>query len=457
MYNNYLYAYEPMTEFVTNALEAPMQQLSMEERQAWMAAKQSKDDASHLVDSGVEIHNGVAFVPVEGVITKEDHPFNAMFGLTSTDALRRTLDILEVNDEVSSVELQFNSPGGSVNGTHAAYEAVKEFGKPITASTSGLMASAAYYIASGADSIAISDDALVGSIGVMAVLASYKGMFEDMGIDINVVRATGSEKKALQNPYETHTETVIEDERKILDVYRQKFVNAIQSTGRQVSEDALTGEVFVGEDAIRLGLADHTIKEYREMAKAEQVVETGAEMIVEEPEIVAEETETVDPLAGMYVSLGGSNSFYPLEGYSISNDADIEIPSNITLTFDPFDSGVANSWTFVPPEAPEPEVSDEDATELVQEFVSNGIIPSKLLSEKVSIVKRVGLEDSRELLSGLSPIIPESKFVVDSLTPEDEDAKEENVVYVSSHDAKVALEKMYKESGSNKTVKLKNK
>ena len=135
-------------------------------------SKKSFDSLDNPNENVLSVKDGVAQIPVKGVLSKESPGgfFRMLFGASSSylgivDAISQA----ENNPEVKSILLDIDSPGGSVIGAFDAAEAVRDAKKPVTAFINGLTASAAYLIASQADKIVAKNDAdIVGSIGVLS-------------------------------------------------------------------------------------------------------------------------------------------------------------------------------------------------------------------------------------------------------------------------------------------------
>ena len=93
---------------------------------------------------------------------------------------------------VKAIVLSIDSPGGTVDGTDNLANAIfaARGKKPIVALGDGTLASAAYWIASGADQIFASDNsAKIGSIGVVATHEDYSRAEENAGVKVTEITA----------------------------------------------------------------------------------------------------------------------------------------------------------------------------------------------------------------------------------------------------------------------------
>ncbi|WP_250632077.1 S49 family peptidase [Rhodoflexus caldus] len=159
---------------------------------------------------------------------------------------------------VETILLLLDTPGGMVKGTQTLAEAVAEARKtkPVKALVTGMAASAGYFIASAASEIMVAEpSSQLGSIGVMVTLADYTKMQAENGIKVHRIYAEQSPDKgksyedALKGRYKALQEET-------LNPMAQNFIDFVRRMRPQVSEEALTGRLFVANAAMQMGLAD---------------------------------------------------------------------------------------------------------------------------------------------------------------------------------------------------------
>lgn len=128
----------------------------------------------------------VAVIPVRGVIVPREDRFSQFFGEVGAEDTVRRIKAAVADKAVKAIILDVDSPGGS---TSAVPESVAEMravadetDKPIVAHADFLMASAAYWLACGADEINASPSAQVGWCGVLWPFADQQKFFADLGI-----------------------------------------------------------------------------------------------------------------------------------------------------------------------------------------------------------------------------------------------------------------------------------
>lgn len=201
--------------------------------------------------------NGVAVLNLQGPVMKNDY-----CGAPGTKSLMSALQQANDNPAVSSIVLQIDSPGGSVDGTQQFADAIKNSAKPVVVYVDGLMASAAMWIGSAASQrIASSGTDSIGSIGTMAKWNDYSAMKKEMGIKTHEAYATNSTDK---NKIFREAEGKNEDGKSNyepmiktwLDPANELFTNAIQQNLPDADKSVLSGGIYHAADAKKKGLID---------------------------------------------------------------------------------------------------------------------------------------------------------------------------------------------------------
>lgn len=139
--------------------------------------------------------DGVAIIPVEGVILREGFWF--FCGLKDIgQALASALDDVGVRAILFSI----HSPGGQARGVKELADAILEARKhkPCAAFVDGLCASAAYWLASATGRIYAGPSSEIGSIGVILRHLDKSGWNKDQGLNFTYV--TAGAFKAVGNP-----------------------------------------------------------------------------------------------------------------------------------------------------------------------------------------------------------------------------------------------------------------
>lgn len=205
------------------------------------------------------ILDGVAVLPIEGVIAKRANLFSQISGGVSTELVARDLRAAMQDPAVHSIILSIDSPGGTVDGTETLATAVSNSTKPIVTLASGTMASAAYWIGSAANAAYITDSTtVVGSIGVVATHTDISKAQEASGVKTTEIFA-GQYKRIASNyaPLSKEGRQTLQDQ---VDYTYSLFVSAV-AANRGVSTDVVLknmadGRIFIGQQAIDAGLVD---------------------------------------------------------------------------------------------------------------------------------------------------------------------------------------------------------
>lgn len=209
---------------------------------------------------GYSIDRGVAVIPVYDILTKNRTFFSYLFGGTSMRDIGDAFRAAIADQDVHSIVLRVDSPGGTVDGTEELASSILDARgrKPVVALADGMMASAAYWIASAADQIFIAGETVqVGSIGVVGThvdVSKQDEMFGEKWTEITAgkYKRIASMHKPLSDEGRAYLQGQIDD------IYRV-FVDSIaENRGRSVDQilEAADGRIFIGRKAIEVGLVD---------------------------------------------------------------------------------------------------------------------------------------------------------------------------------------------------------
>ncbi len=216
-------------------------------------------EGSHLLS----VSDRIATINVHGSLTSEDSPWNKVFGITSYNDIRTALVEAVEDDEVDRILLDIDSPGGSARGVSdlADFIALVREHKPVDAHVSGTAFSAAYWIASAADTITGPKMSEAGSIGVIVVLQIITKMAEKQGVEFKVFRA--GKYKALGNPFENLSKEAARLIQDKVDALEGFFLDAI-SENRDIPRNKVKAEVgegltFFAQEAVDNGLMDEVL------------------------------------------------------------------------------------------------------------------------------------------------------------------------------------------------------
>jgi signal peptide peptidase SppA len=202
------------------------------------------------------IEDGIGVIAIEGPILRKPGLFARVI-MGATDSEEIGAAIREANDrtDIKAVMLNIDSPGGTVAGTPELANAVASLNeqKPVYAFSSGLMASAAYWIASQARAIYATPSAQVGSIGVVQAVVDESAALDKEGIKVEVFSV--GKYKAMGAPGNPLTNDQRELIQSNLAEIAGEFHAAVLAKGRAIPPDAMEGQTFSGRQAQRYNLA----------------------------------------------------------------------------------------------------------------------------------------------------------------------------------------------------------
>lgn len=223
----------------------------------------AKRDAKHGVRAeGLYLHGSTGVIPISGVIAPHSSQVNGASQPrgTSIEQIREAFTEALARDDVDRIALDIDSPGGSVAGVIDMADQIKASSKPVVAFTGGLVASAAYWLASQASKVYATRGSELGSIGVYLPVMDDSRKSENEGRTMHVIRSGPHKGAGMRGTRLT------EEQKKQLqtevDGIADMFTSAV-ATGRGMSAEALDeiadGRTFFAEEAVSLGLADELL------------------------------------------------------------------------------------------------------------------------------------------------------------------------------------------------------
>ncbi|EEO27456.1 signal peptide peptidase SppA [Oxalobacter paraformigenes] len=183
-------------------------------------------------------------------------------GNASASNIIKALDRAYKEPMATGVILKINSPGGSPVQAGMIYDEIRRLrntypDKPLYVVVEELCASGGYYIAAAADKIYVDKASIVGSIGVMINGFGVTGLMDKLGIERRLL--TAGEYKGFLDPFSPQTPQQIQYAQSMLNQIHQQFIEVVrEGRGNRLKEnrEIYSGLVFLGPEAIKLGLAD---------------------------------------------------------------------------------------------------------------------------------------------------------------------------------------------------------
>jgi capsid assembly protease len=202
----------------------------------------------------------IAVIPVFGVIAQRMSLMGAISGGTSTEALTKQIQQAASDPSISSIILNFDTPGGAVSGTPEAFAAIMEARaqKPVIGFANALAASAGYWLISACSEIVSTPSGMVGSIGVLMMHEDVSAAAEKDGVKVTFI--TAGKYKAEGNQFEPLSDEARANLQSKVDAAYSMFVKDIAKgrgiTSAQVKSDYGEGRVLMASDAKAAGMID---------------------------------------------------------------------------------------------------------------------------------------------------------------------------------------------------------
>lgn len=248
---------------------------------------------------------GVAVIPMHGTIVPKASIMTEISGGTSIGDLRGMFAAAMADPDVGSIVFDVDSPGGSVDlvPEFAAEIRAARGRKPMLAVSNTMMASAAYWLASQADEIAVSPSSLTGSIGVFAAHQDLSAAQEQFGVKTTFISAgkyktEGNSSEPLAGEARDHIQTLVDS--------AYAMFTADVAKGRKVSiADVRSGygegRVLDAKGAVKSGMADRVATLEQTISRAASLAQPAGQLAATADEVrlsLGIEPITNEPEAG---------------------------------------------------------------------------------------------------------------------------------------------------------------
>lgn len=197
----------------------------------------------------------VAVVRMSGVIASGGR------GGLSDEKLAPVLERAFRKGKPASVALVLNSPGGSPVQSSLIGARIRRLAQeksiPVFAFVEDVAASGGYWLAAAADEIWVDESSVVGSIGVISSGFGLEELISRHGVRRRV-HAAGKSKSML-DPFQAEKPADVKRLKGLLEQIHGVFINHVKARRGDKLDDAqdlFTGEIWVGEKAVEVGLAD---------------------------------------------------------------------------------------------------------------------------------------------------------------------------------------------------------
>ncbi|EPX86732.1 S49 family peptidase [Salipiger mucosus] len=179
----------------------------------------------------------------------------------SDASLRPLLEKAFTRGKPKAVALEINSPGGSPVQSSLIAARIRRLAEendvPVVAFVEDVAASGGYWIASAADEIHADASSILGSIGVISAGFGAHVFLQRQGIERRV--HTAGESKSMLDPFRPESEEDVARLDRLLSQLHETFIAQVKDRrGDKLAEEPelFTGEVWIGQKACEVGLAD---------------------------------------------------------------------------------------------------------------------------------------------------------------------------------------------------------
>lgn len=229
----------------------------------------------NLANKNKNKKNKIALVFAEGTIKSvgDDHE-----EITS-QAFTETLAKIRRDDDIKAVVIRVNSPGGSALASDVIWTSTQwlKDKKPVVTSFGNVAASGGYYMSAGSQYLFSERTTITGSIGVFGLSFATQKFFNDkIGMTFDTAKSHNySDLESLEReltPQERGimqglVENIYEDFLSVVTQGRKALKN------REEAHQVAQGRVWIGADAIQLGLVDEIGGMEQALVKAAELAE----------------------------------------------------------------------------------------------------------------------------------------------------------------------------------------
>jgi len=214
------------------------------------------DYANNQKAENSDSKNKIAVIYANGDITGGEGNDESI----GSERISRAIRKARMDENIKAIVLRVNSGGGSALASDVIWREIvlSKKVKPVIASFGDVAASGGYYIGCAADSIFVQPNTITGSIGVFGIIPNFQNLLTNkLGITFDGVK-TGqyADIMSVNRPLTAGERLIIQTD--VNHVY-DSFITRV-ADGRNKSKSYIDsiggGHVWIGTDAVKIGLAD---------------------------------------------------------------------------------------------------------------------------------------------------------------------------------------------------------
>lgn len=229
--------------------------MAFDDEEEFVSSRQSRQ-----TDLGYDVVAGTAIIPIAGTLVQKQSSLRPYSGMTGYNGIRQAFLTARADSAVSRIALDISSGGGEVAGCFDLVDTIHEArgDKPIAAILTESAYSAAYAIASAADTIYVPRTGGTGSIGVICMHVDLSEALTKAGLKVTFITNTGADRKT-----DGHSEIPLSKEalaafQHEIDTMGALFHDTV-ARNRGIATSAvrdMRAGTFMGADGVTAGLAD---------------------------------------------------------------------------------------------------------------------------------------------------------------------------------------------------------
>lgn len=225
-------------------------------------AEEATAEQAAMRSASVDLYGGVAVISIRGLIMPGMSLLGFLLGGCSLQRFRAELREAVSNDEVNSILLDVNSPGGYIDLIPETAAEIREAAveKTVVAVANTSAASAAYWLASQASQVIVTPSGQVGSVGVYTLHEDWSKYDEELGVKTTLISA--GKHKTEGNPYEPLSEEAEAEMQGRVNETCALFHAEVAKgrgsgvTAKKVATEFGEGRMVRAKDAVSRGMAD---------------------------------------------------------------------------------------------------------------------------------------------------------------------------------------------------------
>ncbi len=199
----------------------------------------------------------VAVIRLQGVIASGGRIGSGLNDATLAPVIERAF----ARGKPAAVALVINSPGGSPVQSALIAARIRRLAVekkiPVHAFVEDIAASGGYWLATAGDDIWVDDSSITGSIGVISSSFGFVELMARHGVERRV--HTAGKSKSFMDPFQPEKPADVKRLKALQEPIHQAFIAQVKTRrdGRiDPKADLYTGDVWVGQQAVDVGLVD---------------------------------------------------------------------------------------------------------------------------------------------------------------------------------------------------------